>query len=271
MNVLQDLHVHTHLSLCAKPTATVAYYIQKAHELGLDTIAFTDHLWDHQVEGMPDLGNNPFYRVQDFPYILQLKDEIAKEDPKGLRILFGAEVEFSPLAHKPAITVEHAKQLDVLLVPNSHTHIIMPKNLYQPMQAHADFMLQAYYDAIRSDIAPYITAMAHPFAAVCCPYDMRLLLPLISDNQYGDCFSEAAGKGIAFEINTSEFAEDDTVAKLEADPYFRILKLAKEAGSKFTFGSDSHSNTDHDQECKFLNAYIIGSRLGLTDADIKRV
>ena len=50
MKITQDLHIHTKLSVCAKPAATFDMYIETAKAEGLETIGFADHLWDDTYE-----------------------------------------------------------------------------------------------------------------------------------------------------------------------------------------------------------------------------
>ena len=262
MKITHDLHVHTHLSSCANESATIEHYINKAKELGLTMIGFTDHMWDSAI-----VGANGWYQRQNFEHILKLKDELAHNDTNGINILFGCETEYD-LAHKGvAISEEVAKKLDFLIVPNSHTHITMPKDYYTPYQKHADFMLEAFYDIMNSNVVKYITAIAHPFFAVGCPYDDRELFELISDEQFEDCFRLAKANDVALEINLACY-KNKTLSELYADPSLRMYRIAKNAGCKFTIGSDSHSNTGHDN---FELAYVLTSLLDLKDEDLANI
>lgn len=244
MKVTSDLHIHTALSSCAKPEATVAYYMDKARELGLKTLGFTDHLWDSAIPNA-----NKFYIPQDFAHISKIKEELAAADKTGIdRVLFGAEGEYDPWRHGVALTPAVAEQLEVLLVPNSHTHMMMPKDYYEPPRRHAEFMLEAFYDIVNSEIAPYITAIPHPFAAVACAkyYPGRVPMAALTDDEYKACFSAAAEKGIAMEINPIFFWGLDKDA-LDTDAYIRLFRIARDMGCLFTVGLDSHSKAGHDR------------------------
>ena len=258
MKITHDLHIHSHLSSCANDSATVKHYVNKAKELGLTMIGFTDHMWDSAVDGA-----NGWYQKQNFEHILNLKNEIASEDTGDLKILFGCETEYD-LAHKGvAISEEVAKQLDFLLVPNSHTHITMPKDYFDPYQKHADYMVEAFYDIVNSNVAEYITAIAHPFFAVGCPYDDRELFGLISDTKFEDMFRIAKSKNIALEINLACF-RNKKISELFTDPSLRMYRIAKEIGCKFTVGSDSHSSSGHDN---FELLYVLTSLMDLKNED----
>ena len=141
-----------------------------------------------------------------------------------------------------SVTAEIAEQLDFLLIPNSHTHMTMPKDFYIPYQKHVDFMIQAYEDIINSKVSKYITAIAHPFEAVACKYDNEILINMISDDTFKRLFDKTAEKGIAYEINTGSLCMK-TPGQIENSAKVRLLRLAKESGCKFIFGSDAHNHS----------------------------
>lgn len=276
MKITHDLHIHTTLSSCCKDTgATVQKYMEKARQLGLDKIAFTDHLWDSAIP----LGNE-WYRPQNVTHVLQLKQTVedAQKEADTPRILFGCETEYDYAHRAPALTEEAAAQFDIVLFPNSHTHLTTPDGLRDDKKAHARFMFDAFMDAVNSPVSRYITVMAHPFMAVCCPYDNRELLPLLSDNQYRECFSAAKEKNIAIEINMSNFKRHNRAENpltgfvydlpaLYNDPILHLFELAKGCGCRFTFGSDAHAVSTPSLN-HWHATYMIAELLGLTDDDI---
>ncbi len=266
MKFTSDLHVHTHLSRCGKPPATVEYYMNKARELGLKTLGFTDHMWDSAIPGA-----NKFYSTQNLEHVMKIRAELDAADKTGIdRILIGAEGEYDPRRHDVAITREVAEQLDVLLVPNSHTHMTMPEEYYQPRR-HAEFMLEAFYDIVNSEIAPFITAIPHPFSAVNCEkkhYPRLYPYLAISNDEFKRCFALAAEKGIALEINPYQFRdipEDDLESDELARERFRMYRIAKSEGCLFTIGIDSHSDFYHDY---YHLIYPVAEILGLTEDDL---
>lgn len=243
MKITQDLHMHTHLSSCASPCATAHAYLAQAYRLGLDTLGITDHLWDNAIPlyrgGVPEPWEK-FYGPQNFEHIRLAREEFSQAERHGLRVLFGAEVEYDPVRRDIAVSEAVAEQLDLILVPNSHTHMMMPKACYEPRQRHANFMLEAFWNILRSPLSRYVTAIAHPFDAVACPYDAASLYPLISKSQYQEAFCAATEKGIAIEINTSAFLKASP-EEIAAHPKWEMIAIAKDCGCKFTFGSDCHS------------------------------
>ena len=257
-----DMHTHTNLSLCAWKEATLDLYTEKAKEFGIKKMAITNHLWDSAVEGACE-----WYVLQNFEHIAPLKKEIEEKNKSGeVKFFFGAEGEYSYKYRRPAITPSVAEQLEILLVPNSHTHMVMPKEFIGQKRKHAEFMLDAFTDIVKSDVAKYITAIPHPFSAVNCDYSEELF-DFITDDEYKRCFDIAAEKGIGIEINPN-FIKGKTLPESYALPMMRMYRIAKECGCKFTIGTDSHKAADFDA---YPLLYIFCSVLDLRENDFHRI
>ena len=191
MKITHDFHIHTSLSLCAKETATLQHYIKKAKELGLKKIGIADHMWDATVPGA-----RSWYQKQGFDHISKIREELASIDTEGVQVYLGCETEYYAPEHRIALNEAVAEQLDFVLAPNSHTHLAMPKEYYEPYQKHADYMLRAWFDILTCNESKYVTAIPHPFLAVCCPYSYRKVMQIITDEQYRECFSLAKEKNV---------------------------------------------------------------------------
>lgn len=275
MNITHDLHIHTHLSPCGERNATAEAYAKIFKEKGIKKAGFADHFWDDSYENSHEWLNSSnslhgpwgFYVHQNFEHICKLKEELKGVDFGDTEILFGCETDYDPLHRRPAISCETAEKLDFILMPNSHTQMVMPKAYYEPYEKHVEYMAQIYEDSLDSDVSKYITAMAHPFEAVCCPYDKGILLRLVSDDLCKRIFSKTAEKGIAVEINIACMRERNPQQIADSEE-LRFYRIAKEEGCVFTFGSDSHSNVDHKT---FGNATIIAGLLGLTKKDLHHI
>lgn len=259
MKIDHDFHIHTNLSLCANEDATVEYYINQAEKIGLKKVGFANHFWDEKIEGA-----NGFYEPQNFNHLLKIKEELKKFKNNNVKTFFGCEVEYHPELGV-ALTEEIAEQFDFILVPNSHTHMTMNKNLYTPYEKHAQFMIEAYLKIINSKVSKYVTAMAHPFEAVACPYDNQILMKLITDDQYKYLFNLTAEKNIAIEVNIHAIKNTDK-NEFEKNDQLRIYKIAKSCGCKFIFGSDSHDRTTHDDY--IAKTELVVSALSLDERDI---
>lgn len=253
MKITHDFHIHTRLSLCAGPQGgTYREYIDQFLSQGLEKVGFTDHFWDERVghEGLyvdsKSAGVPHYYKTQNFEYICQLKQEIDSVSSKGIEVFFGAEAEYDPVRRDVALSRETAEKLDFVVVPNSHTHMIMPRENYYPYEKHRDFMVQAFIDIVKSPLKDKILAVAHPFYAVCCPYDVESLMSTIDSDTYKRIFTLAAESGIAIEVNIA--CVQELLAKNTPDravEHIRMFSLARACGAKLTFGSDAHSIGGH--------------------------
>lgn len=272
MKITHDIHIHTHLSLCADKSATAEAYAKIFKEQGIKKAGFADHFWDATYENshaylLDNTGqHNPkgFYITQNYEYLCQLKPELSTVDFGDTEILFGCETDYDPVNRRPAITPATAEKFDFVLMPNSHTHMVMPIAYYEPKERHIDYMIQIYEDTLNSDVAKYITSMAHPFEAVCCLYDRHILNKMISDDTYKRLFSKTAEKGIAIEVNVScmKGKTPEEIANLEE---MRLYRIAKDEGCLFTFGSDSHDDQAHKY---YSNATLVANLLNLTENDL---
>ena len=259
MKITHDLHIHTNLSVCAKPGATFDMYVETAKNEGLNVLGFADHLWDdtyeHRCRG--------FYKIQNVEHVLSLKEQLRPVD--GIDVYLGCEAEYDPLRHGVALSPENAEKFDFVIVPTSHTHMVMSKELYEPMEKHKEFMLEAWRDVLECEVAKYVTAMAHPFQPVCCPYGWEPMIEYITDDEYKYAFDLAAKKGVAIEVNVSGLRWKSN-ENIETSPLMRMFRIAKESGCKFTFGSDSHDVGGHDGYMRATER--IATLLGLCEDDI---
>ncbi len=262
MKIKHDFHIHTYLSLCANETATVENYLRIAKEHGLKKLGFSNHFWDEKIPGA-----TPFYVPQNLPHLLELKPELQAIAEPDITVYFGCETEYVPARHDIAMAEETAEQFDYILVPNSHTHLVMPRDCYEPYQKHVDFMIQAYKDIIGSSVSKYITAIAHPFEAVGCPYDYTILMNMISDDCFKRLFDQTAKKDIAIEINV-ESMHKKTEAEIESCPQLRMFRIAKECGCKFLFGSDAH---DSDAHSSYDHADFVANLLDLNETHLAKI
>lgn len=238
MLITHDFHTHTVYSSDTGSSATYDLYLARARELGITHLGFAEHFWDDSIE-----GSFPFYKILTRERMMRARQEFENYKSDDIRLFFGCEVEYDPVHKAPALTEQTAEQFDFVLVPHSHSHETMPKEYYDDPKKHCDFLLEAYNNIIDSSVSRYITAMAHPFGLVRCPYPCSVLIDMVSDDTFKRMFDKTAQKGIAVEINTGAiFQKDPSVEPLKQSPYLRLFRLAKECGCKFLFGSDSHGS-----------------------------
>ena len=264
MNIQHDFHIHTVYSSDASQLATVENYVNVAKEAGLKKIGFAEHFWDGKIQGAFD-----FYKSLTYEHFLPVKEEVKRLKNDDLKLYFGCEVEYSPALCSPAITEETAEKFEFILVPHSHSHETMPKEYYDNPQKHTDFIVEAYNNIINSNVSKYITAMAHPFGLVRCPYPRSVLIDMVSDDTFKRMFDKTAQKDIAIEINTSSvFKNGITRENIYESDLLRIFETAKGCGCKFIFGSDAH-HTDHIKRREYADS--ISEYLGLKEENIAAI
>jgi len=265
MKFTQDIHVHTSLSACGKPEGIGADYLRQAKELGFETVGFADHMWDKAVGFF-----GGFYQYQDVPHVLKLHEQKEALEAEDLRYLVGCECEYDYEHRDIALSAEGAEQFTHILVPISHTHIVCPRDIRDDVKKHADFMFRAFMDVVESKNAKYVTAMAHPFAAVGCPYPKEDVMAQYTEAQFRECFTAAKQAGIAIELNPFMFsaAKSDEEADLLDNCFVQMLAVAKSCGCRFTFGSDVHSAVGYHRHARTEK---VADVLGLTEGDIKLI
>ncbi len=249
-----DLHIHTYLSACCsdKENHRPAAILALANELGLKTIGFADHVWVN-----PDLTPSSWYAAQDASQISKLREDLATIDT-DLRVLVGCEAE-TIAPGKFGITPEFAEQLDFVQLPCSHFH--MTNFVAQPRSEKprdiAEHCLTFFRSAATSGLA---TVIPHSFLPLGFLDDIEASIDSIADAEFIDAFALAAEGGVAIEITTGYLNPEPRRASA-----IRFLTLAKQAGCRFTFGSDAH---DLPRMHRLPELVCFIKALGLTEEDI---
>lgn len=234
-----DFHIHTSISPCASPEASVASYIEAAHKLNFSKVGFCNHFWDELIRR----EEMYYYEPLTTSCLLAIKDEIPGKDE--LNIFVGCEAEMI-LDNSVTLMPEHAHLFDYALIPTTHFNIkdvCIASSVKKPAEV-GKLMVERFIAAATSELSKVIrTAICHPFM----PYGFfevgDEILSGITDSEYEYCFSTAAGLGIPVEVNGRVFQ----VKQLELDPstgfpyqFLRIMTIARECGCKIYPGSDSH-------------------------------
>lgn len=272
MKITQDIHIHTYLSPCAESNATPQFYIDNAAERGLQLIGFADHMWDNgNGYGIASAERHR----QNFAKIIKIKDDLAAcRIPDGLRVLVGCESDFTQ-NNTMGISREIAAELDFVLVAQSHTHFpeVCPPSIQEDRVACGRFSLEAFKRLMKHPNADLITAVPHPMGTHYVGNGDSDILAAIHDSEFREAFLLAAEKEIGIEINACimmfacQEAEIDGyhTEELRNLQYYRMLRIAKEAGCKFTFGSDAHSQG---AVAHFRYAQAMADALELTEEDV---
>lgn len=144
----------------------------------------------------------------------------------------------------PELGEERARKL-MDAVPEAEIAAMLGERTDAVVAYNADFMYHSFLSLMANSEFQKLsrttpTIVAHTFSPCGFSKDLqKRMVEAVSDEQYLECFSIAAKMGVGIEINTGafKFSENDFVD----EPMIRVMKLAKAAGCKFTFGTDAHS------------------------------
>lgn len=262
--VNHDLHIHTYLSACCKDkeNQTPAKILARAEAMGLGTIGFSDHIWTN-----PRLEANGFYRQQDERQIVHLRRDL-ESTSSPVRVLVGCEADTVALG-KFSISREFADSLDYVGLSCSHLHLkgIVQQPPDNSLRSIGEHLLALFISAAESGLA---TTIVHPFFPKGFESQYDQVIASLSDAELLGAFSTAAAAGAAIEITTAFLPPsykngNPTAPGWRIDTPLRVLSLAKNAGCKFSFGSDAHSPA---AMMLLPKLSLFSERLGLTDEDL---
>jgi len=235
-----DTHVHTYYSPCGRrvdkdrqPLASPERYLDRAASLDLQAIIFTDHF----CEWPADPAAPHFYKGSDLAIIRNLRVELERlSPPPACKIYVGCETETMSV-HQVGISPETAASLDFVLVPTTHYHlpgVPQPKS-FKPEDV-ADHMLTMLESVVSRG---WVDAVAHPFAErEAVIGNLLRIYEAMDKGRLRDILGLAAENEVALEVNGSAVTSSDLPNY--ADMYGEIVKLARQLGVRFTFGSDAH-------------------------------
>ena len=239
-----DSHVHTYYSPCAHkvddaglPVASPERHLQRATELGLHSIVFTDHF----VEDPTLPGVVLFYKGSGRAMLRDLRLELDRlPATQSCQVFVGCETE-TMSTEWVGVSEAMARELDFVLVPTTHYHLpgVPQPASYAPrdVAAHMLVMLESVV------CKPWLDSVAHPFAETeALIGDLRAIYDAMDQARLRDVLGLAARNGVALEVNASSV----TTPSLPNYPavYREIVSLAKSLGVRFTFGSDAHNYAD---------------------------
>ena len=238
MLIKADLHIHTTLSACCNDAEQqVDIRVPLLAEKGLETVAFTDHIWRN-----PAIPASPWYAPQNGDAILKLVREIHNRD-YPIRVLAGCEADMIA-PDKIGITKDFCEKMDVMLLSTDHFHMREFMEDLPPCEADkiAPYMMKFFRAGASCGLADIL---AHPLYPRGAYVDiLPQIMEQISESELDESFRMAAENNVGLEINGSCLTELEKRGLY--DCYLHTMKAAKKAGCKFTVGSESHRLTGFD-------------------------
>lgn len=231
-----DLHIHTHLSVCSNDEEQTPENILKtAKARGLKTICVTDHYWDDLVPC--NTKYNWWYKKQNFAHISQ---SFPLPTEEGIRFLFGCETDLDSSYHI-GIPKERWNDFDFIIVSTTHFHHMIGEEWECCTEEDLAELWVKRFDAVLETDLPFKkVGIAHLACGLIYMKNREgylRVLDLIPTKDMQRLFSKACKLGVGIELNY-----DDIKCKDEELPtVFRMFHIAKECGCKFYLASDAHS------------------------------
>ena len=220
-----NLHTHSVFSGCAKREMDILSMVRRADELGLETIAVTDHFHS-------DTGDERLLE-----YIKSIKTAVSESGCR-VKVLYGAELSaIGPGARLEAPETNAA--LDYRLYSTNHFHCpywTQPEE--KTARGYALYMLDIVSELANSG---YADCIAHPFVGnyIHAVEDRHSVSAAITDNELGEILSVLRDTGVAYEINYRAALNFPEFSR-------RWWGIGKEVGVIFTIGTDAHTLADID-------------------------
>ena len=216
-----DMHIHTEFCGHA-PGMSVEVLVRRADELGLETIAITDHI----------------YQATGLPLLTAIRAELSRCRHR-CRVIVGAEVDVDGDFGDGRLVTDELSACDYVIagfhyVPTVGNYPHSPDDCTMPPEQFLKLWRTALLGVVSN---PKIHTLAHPARIVAAAVNLddwfdEALMTL------AEAAKVSAKNRIAWEIN------ELTGTRL-SDHYRKrwhtIYKIALDAGVKLVFGSDSHS------------------------------
>ena len=214
-----DLHIHTEYCGHAQGMS-VEKICKRADEIGLETIAITDHI----------------FRPKDVDVIKHIRDEVS-QIKTNCKVIVGAEVDVNFEYDDGRLVTDALDDIDYIIagfhyVPLIGTYPHGPDDC----EMAPDEFFKVWQKSLLGIVSnPKIDTLAHPGRLLASSVDLDIFF----DDALG-IFDEAAKlsakNNIAWEINELTYFRQQA----QVEKFYEISKLALDHGVKLVFGTDSH-------------------------------
>lgn len=224
MNFTTDCHVHTRWSACADPV-DVQDYVGRAHRLGIECFAITDHSNDIYFDG--EDRQRLKWELRPLEIYKELKRQRWRMDEyisyveryRDAGVRLGIELEQMPLSGEFIFDWDYRDRFDVI-IGSVHSVPSIRKGVVIDADAAKEEFLELTLKALEQDI----DILAHPTRS------LRKAGIAIPDGHYDAIIEEAIARGISLEINSHS-----------RNPEPEFLRRCIKKGTKLALCTDSHS------------------------------
>ena len=231
---MYDSHIHSNFSVDSSMLPEAA--CEKAIEVGLDGIVFTDHL-------DIDYPNSENIELIDFNKYSVCMDALRDKYSKKLKVLKGIEVGVQPHVMEQSLNIVRSVNFDYVL---ASVHVIDGVDPYysdyygdKTMQEAYELYLQKILFSI-VNFEDYDNVGHFEYIIRYAGYDDRTLRYNNHRDVFEEILKEIIARGKGFEINTGSFR--DKPGKVTAEYDATVLKRYRELGGDIvSLASDAHA------------------------------
>jgi histidinol phosphatase-like PHP family hydrolase len=208
-----DFHIHSFLSDCAAPTATLEAVVAAGREAELEAIGISDHVFFGRHRGRPAIARRALPREVD-----------------GMSVCVGCEADMQA-PDRVAIDAEFAAGLDYVMVSASHLY---DPGVEQEFIDEPRSMVAYMLDLMRGAInLGYVDIIVHPLHVPACRYSFADFAKAADEANLRSVARMAAEAGVAMECNPrflraapeeakrlfSAFLEEDCILSINSDAH----------------------------------------------------
>ena len=231
---IADLHTHTYL--CKHASGTPEEFLAAALTCGESWFGVADHCpWPDGYDTMSRM------EISEFPHYREMvRDLRRRAADTPLKVLYGIEMDYVPGRMDSVKRNLEKEEFDYII---GSIHYIEDFAFDNPdlldewkKPGMAEHVWEVYLDEMKEYVASCdFQILGHPDLPK--KFGFR---PVESDSflkRFTEIFEMAASKGIVLELNTAGLH----VPVREIYPSKTLLRLAKRAGMKISYGSDAHT------------------------------
>lgn len=233
-----DLHIHTHLSPCARSEMRLRPILDACERRGIRYLGITDHI---------SAASNAWILTETRKELTELRAPV--------QVWLGCEADILAVGEH-TITAEVRSSVDYVMAAANHFHLpSVAHPLGESLEAVGRHILEMFRYACTLE---FVDVMAHPMLVFAGTFDPTCV-ELLSDRDLEQAIEPAVQNKIAMEISPRMLTRDQMYFRM------RFYSLCKKAGLKFSIGSDAHSLGSVGRTETLVT--VIGE-LGITDGDI---
>ncbi len=218
-----DYHIHTHHLNCADETMQVEAIVRRAEELGLTSIAITDHL------------NRP----EQLTLHQKIREELQALKP-NIEVYFGVELNFYKTTGKFPYTVEARDWLGFeFAIGGVHSSYVAEDD-------RATIIALQHAHHLLTCAEPLVDVLVHPWWFSWHEFQNKGLrwfedMSDVPEALHRELARTARETGTAIELNAAAIFLNPHYSDGFKEDYGRYVRLLAEEGVKFAIASDAHT------------------------------